>query len=129
MRFWGSEGLVRRSPESISAETGEGTRFRDESQEQLPVGEGGETLTHEEAEGGLGLRPQDLDLVEDGEGDAVGAPGEGHDLLAGAGLGLPELVAGEGQDAEVEGPELAVQRLQPQVVAVGEPAVAGHIGN
>lgn len=73
---------------------------------------GGETLTDKESECGLRFGPQDLNLVEDGEGDSVGAPGEGHDLPAGAGLGLPELVAGEGQDAEVEGPELAVQRLQ-----------------
>lgn len=90
---------------------------------------GGGILTDKKPECRLRLGSQDLNLVEDGEGDAIGASRKGHDLLGGAGLGLPELVAGEGQHAEVEGAELPVQRLQRQVVAVGELAVAGHVGN
>ena len=86
-------------------------------------------LTNEKPEGRLRPGSQNLNLVEDGEGDSVVAPHKRGHFLAGPGLRLPELVAGKGQHAEVEGPELPVQLLQRPVVFACELAVAGHVGH
>lgn len=65
----------------------------------------GSDLTHEIPERRLALVSQHSDLAENGESGSVSCFGEAVDLGVGAGLGFSELVAGEGNDVEVHGPE------------------------
>lgn len=85
--------------------------------------------TCEEPEGWLRLGAHDLDLAEEGEGDAVRGLGERLDVAAGAGLRVAELSAGEGQHVEVRGAQLPVQLLQSPVVRLRLLAVTRHVYN
>lgn len=85
--------------------------------------------TCEEPEGRLRLRAQDLDLAEEGEGDAVRGLGERLDVAAQAGLRVPELPAGEGQDVEVRRAQLPVELLQRLVVGLRVLAATRHVYN
>src|SRR5690606_35942950 len=68
----------------------------------------------------------DLDLREHREADAVVHPAELADLLLRAGLLVPELVAGEAQDAQALVGEALVQCLQPLVLR-GQAALARSV--
>lgn len=76
-------------------------------------------LVLEPAEDGAGRVAVDVDLLQDGEGDAVVDLAEALDVVVGAGLLGAELVAREAQDDKVVavlGPHVLVQLLQARVL-------------
>lgn len=77
---------------------------------------------------GVGVVTVDVDLLENGEGDAVVELAEGGDLVSGSGLLATKLVAGEADDGESLILVLLVDLLEALVLG-SEAALGGDVHN